>query len=146
MRSFQCVSLTEIPFEKSMALGRWLVGGWTNPFEKICASQMGVFPSRGEHKTYLSCHHLDEHLEPFFFQGLKLIPSLKLTVNSTWKKIDAWKDEPFPFFRWQFRPIFQGQISCCLVSRSVASPWKLWTSSIRWMQVEWHGAPINGRK
>ena len=40
-----------------------LVGGWTNPFEKICSSNWIIFPKvRGEHKKYLSCHQLDYRL------------------------------------------------------------------------------------
>ena len=35
----------------------WL-GGWTNPFGKICASQIGSWNPRDENKKYLSCHHL----------------------------------------------------------------------------------------
>ena len=37
-----------------------VVGGWTNPFEKYDRQNGFIFPNfRGEHKQYLSCHHLD---------------------------------------------------------------------------------------
>ena len=39
----------------------FLVGGWTNPFEKYYIVKLGfIFPKfRGEKKNYLSCHHLE---------------------------------------------------------------------------------------
>ena len=37
----------------------WLVGGWTNPFEKHAMVKMDHLPNFwGENKKYLSCHHL----------------------------------------------------------------------------------------
>ena len=37
----------------------FLVGGWTNPFEKYARQNGFIFPDfRGEKKKYLSCHHL----------------------------------------------------------------------------------------
>ena len=41
----------------------YLVGGWTNPFEKYAQVKMGfIFPKfPGENKTYLSCHHLENN-------------------------------------------------------------------------------------
>ena len=36
----------------------WLVGGWTNPFEKHAMVKMDHLPNFwGENKKYLSCHH-----------------------------------------------------------------------------------------
>ena len=36
----------------------YLAGGWTNPFEKYARQNGFIFPNfRGEHITYLSCHH-----------------------------------------------------------------------------------------
>ncbi len=40
-----------------------LVGGWTNPFEKMCASQLGSFPQIGMKIKHLWSHHLDTILE-----------------------------------------------------------------------------------
>ena len=38
----------------------YLVGGWTNPFEKYARQNGFIFPKdRDENKKYLSCHHLD---------------------------------------------------------------------------------------
>ena len=52
----------------------WLVGGWTNPFEKICSSKwVKTFPNfRGENsKKYLSCHHLD-NVKYYFNIGISI--------------------------------------------------------------------------
>ena len=38
----------------------WPVGGWTDPVEKYARQNGFIFPNfRGEHKKYLSCHHLE---------------------------------------------------------------------------------------
>ena len=50
-----------------------LLGGWTNPFQKILV-KMGIFPKfRGENKNYLSCHHPDYSWK-----------SLKVTIHDPW--------------------------------------------------------------
>ena len=53
-----------------------LVGGWTNPSWKICASQIGSWNPkvRGKNKKKLSCHHLEKdmhylHLNWCFFRS-----------------------------------------------------------------------------
>ena len=62
------------------SLTNYLVGGWTNPFEKYARQNGFIFPNfRGENKKYLSCHNLaidpssPQH-GPFFSQGIHLDP------------------------------------------------------------------------
>ena len=51
------------------AMPTWSITGWwlNQPIWKICASQIGwtSSPKRDEHKTCLSCHHLDNHTQPW---------------------------------------------------------------------------------
>ena len=86
-----------------------VVGGWTNPFEKICESQNGfIFPQfSGESQKCLSCHHL------VLLENLGLI-----SLSFRWI-IEEFMD----FIKWSYFDLFLSKNCFCKnYSGSVSYP------------------------
>ena len=62
----------------------FLVGGWTNPIEKY-ESKWESSPSRGEHKKYMSCHHLQNKSNDIYFLSVADWIILQAVVWNYWK-------------------------------------------------------------
>ena len=64
----------------------FLVGGWSNPFEKIWSSNSIISPNiRGEHQKYLSFHHLVFGVWRLFGNLVQLQAMYCWRLSSVWQ-------------------------------------------------------------
>ena len=111
--------------ESTQPEASFLVGGWTNPFLKICSSNWIISPGRGENTKYLSCHHLvllnfllnesserEKNIEIHFTKPTLTAPPKKNQRLVHLKPVKPSVSLVEGVFRSCLHPIFPGRVHC----------------------------------